>query len=156
VNISGIRAKTVYWADGGIVSTVQDCVAFLKALNQGRLIKPETLAKMHQWRPLANPGMPFQYGYGTMALVPPPSANAAAKVPAVWGATGSTGAFLYYAPDLDLYMAGTTNQVADKFTPMVMMNKVMKAFRDRSSAPGRAAEGGETGSAARAMRASPR
>ncbi len=38
-----------------------------------------------------------------------------------------------YAEDLDLYVAGTTNQVADKFTPIVMMNRVMKAFRDRTS-----------------------
>jgi D-alanyl-D-alanine carboxypeptidase len=131
VNISGIRVKTVYWADGGIVSTAQDCVTFLKALNQGRIIKPETLAKMHQWKPLSNPGMPFQYGYGTMEFVPPSFGNMLAKVPAVWGATGSTGSFLYYAQDLNLYMAGTTNQVNDKITPIMMMIRVMKAFQDQ-------------------------
>lgn len=131
VNISGIRAKTVYWADGGIVSTVRDCVSFLKALNQGRIIKPETLAKMHQWKPLSNPGMPFQYGYGTMKFVPPSFGNMLAKVPAVWGASGSTGSFLYYAQDLDLYMAGTTDQVSDKLTPIMMMIRVMKAFQDQ-------------------------
>lgn len=129
MNITGIRAKTVYWADGGMVSTAQDCITFLKALNQGRIIKLETLAKMHQWRPLSNPGMPFQYGYGTMKFVPPSSAYTTAKVPAVWGATGSTGSFLYYAQDLDLYMAGTTDQVNDKITPIVMMIRVMKAFQ---------------------------
>jgi CubicO group peptidase (beta-lactamase class C family) len=128
-DITGIRAKSVYWADGGIVSTAQDGVAFLTALNQGRIIKPETLAKMHQWRPLSNPGMPFQYGYGTMKFVPFSSANTGAKVPAVWGAAGSTGSFLFYAQDLDLYMAGTTDQVNDKMTPIVMMIKVMKAFQ---------------------------
>jgi len=130
-NISGIRAKTVYWADGGIVSTARECVAFLRALNLGRIIKSETLAKMHQWRPLSNPGMPFLYGYGTMAFVPPSSPNATAKAPAVWGASGSTGSFLYYSRDLDLYMAGTTNQVNDKFTPIVMMNRAMKAFQNQ-------------------------
>jgi D-alanyl-D-alanine carboxypeptidase len=129
VNITGIRAKTMYWADGGIVSTAQDCVTFLKALNQGRIITPEALAKMHQWKPLSNPGMPFQYGYGTMKFVPPSSATTTAKVPALWGATGSTGSFLYYAQDLDLYMAGTTDQVNDKITPIGMMIKVMKAFQ---------------------------
>jgi D-alanyl-D-alanine carboxypeptidase len=129
MNITGIRAKTVYWADGGIVSTAQDCVSFLKALNQGGIIKRETLAKMHQWKPLSNPGMPFQYGYGTMEFVPPSFGNTIAKMPAVWGATGSTGSFLYYAQDLDLYMAGTTDQVNDKFTPIMVMIKVMKAFQ---------------------------
>jgi len=131
VNISDIRAKTVYWADGGIVSTARDCVTFLKALNQGRINKPETLAKMHQWKPLSNPGMPFQYGYGTMKFVPSSSANTTAKVPVVWGATGSTGSFLYYAQDLDLYMAGTTDQVNDKMTPIVMMIRVIKAFQNQ-------------------------
>jgi D-alanyl-D-alanine carboxypeptidase len=130
VNITGIRAKTVYWADGGIVSTAQDCVGFLKALNQGHIIKPETLAKMHQWKPLSNPGMPFRYGYGTMEFVPPSFGNTSAKVPAVWGASGSTGSFLYYAHDLDLYMAGTTDQVNDKITPIMMMIRVMKAFQN--------------------------
>lgn len=124
-NITGIRAKTLYWADGGIVSTAQDCITFLKALNQGRIIQTEALAKMHQWRPLSNPGMPFQYGYGTMMF----AANTSAHVPAVWGASGSTGSFLYYAQDLDLYMAGTTNQVNDKMTPIAMMIRVMKAFQ---------------------------
>jgi D-alanyl-D-alanine carboxypeptidase len=131
VNVSRIRANTVYWADGGIVSTARDCVVFLKALNEGRLIKPDTLAEMHHWRPLANPGMPFQYGYGTMEFVPPSLDKTAARMPAVWGASGSTGSFLYYAQDLDLYMAGTTNQVADKFTPIAMMARVMKAFQDQ-------------------------
>jgi D-alanyl-D-alanine carboxypeptidase len=129
VNISAIRAKAVYWADGGIVSTVEDCVAFLEALNRGRLIKPEVLAQMHQWRPLANPGMPFRYGYGTMEFVPPSFGGMMAKVPPAWGATGSTGSFLYYVPDLDLYIAGTTNQVSDKIAPMMMMIRVMKAFQ---------------------------
>jgi D-alanyl-D-alanine carboxypeptidase len=130
VNISAIRAKTVYWADGGIVSTVEDCVTFLQALNRGRIIKPETLAKMHQWRPLSNPGMPFQYGYGTMEFVPSSFGTMFGKAPAAWGASGSTGSFLYYVPDLDLYMAGTTNQVSDKITPVMMMIRVMRAFQD--------------------------
>jgi len=39
--------------------------------------------------------------------------------------------FLYYALDLDLYLAGTTDQVNDKMTPIMMMIRVMKAFQDR-------------------------
>jgi CubicO group peptidase (beta-lactamase class C family) len=129
VNITGIRSTTAYWADGGIVATPEDCVTFLKALNQGRIIRKDSLEKMHQWIRLANPGMPFDYGFGTMKFEIPSFINRIAKVPPVWGATGSTGSFLYYAEDLDLYMAGTTNQVDDKITPIVLMIKVMKAFQ---------------------------
>lgn len=55
--------------------------------------------------------------------------NWATKVPPVWGDTGSTGSFLYYSQDLDLYMAGTTNQVDDKIAPIILMIKAMKAFQ---------------------------
>jgi hypothetical protein len=27
-----------YWADGGLVSTAKECIIFLKALNEGRII----------------------------------------------------------------------------------------------------------------------
>jgi D-alanyl-D-alanine carboxypeptidase len=129
VNITGIRSTTAYWADGGIVATPEDCVSFLKALNQGRIISKNSLEKMHHWVRLANPGMPFDYGFGTMKFEIPSFINRMAKVPPVWGATGSTGSFLYYAQDLDLYMAGTINQVDDKITPIVLIVKVMKAFQ---------------------------
>jgi hypothetical protein len=66
-----------------------------------------------------------------MEFVPPSFGNMLVKVPAVWGATGSTRSFLYYAQDLDLYMAGTINQVNDKITPIMMMIRVMKAFQDQ-------------------------
>ncbi len=127
--ISQMRLSSAYWADGGIISTPEDCVLFLKALNQGQIIKKDSLQKMHQWIPLSNPGMPFQYGYGTMRFAVPASINWATKVPPVWGASGSTGSFLYYSEDLDLYMAGTTNQVDDKIGPIMLMIKALKAFQ---------------------------
>jgi D-alanyl-D-alanine carboxypeptidase len=129
VNITGIRSTTAYWADGGIVASPEDCITFLKDLNQGRIISKDSLEKMHQWNRLANPGMPFDYGFGTMKFEIPSFINRVAKVPPVWGATGSTGSFLYYAQDLDLYMTGTINQVDDKITPIMLMVKVMKAFQ---------------------------
>ena len=131
VNITRIRSNGAYWADGGIVSTPEDCILFLKALKEGRIIKEDTLEKMHQWIPLSNPNMPFQYGYGTMKFEVPSVINWAANVPQVWGHTGSTGAFLYYAEDLDLYMAGTTDQTDDNVAPIMLMIKVMKAFQQQ-------------------------
>jgi D-alanyl-D-alanine carboxypeptidase len=125
ININQMRESTFYWADGGIVSTPEDLILFLKALQQGRLVRRDTLEKMHQWKPLSNPGMPFQNGYGTMEFVP--SSIGLGRVPAIWGHSGSVGSFLYYAPELDLYMAGTIDQEADKMTPIMLMIKVMKS-----------------------------
>jgi D-alanyl-D-alanine carboxypeptidase len=96
MNITRIRSNGAYWADGGIVSTVEDAVSFLQALNTGKIIRQDTLKLMHNnWRPLRN--MPFQYGYGTMYFEIPAFINWAIKVPPVWGHTGSVGSFLYYS-----------------------------------------------------------
>jgi D-alanyl-D-alanine carboxypeptidase len=126
-NISNIRSSTAYWADGGIVSPPEEMVVFLKALNDGKIVSRDTLQQMHNWRPLRN--LPFQYGYGTMRFALPAFASRMLKVPPVWGHTGSTGSFLYYAPDLDLYMAGTIDQTNDRMTPIMLMMRVMGAVR---------------------------
>jgi D-alanyl-D-alanine carboxypeptidase len=128
MNITRIRANGAYWADGGIVSTAEDAVSFLQALNTGKIIRQDTLQLMHNnWRPLRN--MPFQYGYGTMYFALPKFVNVVMKVPPVWGHTGSVGSFLYYSPGQDLYMAGTINQTEDKTTPIMLMIKVMQAMQ---------------------------
>jgi D-alanyl-D-alanine carboxypeptidase len=107
-NITRIRANTAYWADGGIVSTTEEMITFLKALNEGRLIKKDTLNTMHNWHKLR---FPLQYGYGTMYFKLPKVIHTVTKLPPLWGHSGSTGSFLYYSEDLNLYIAGTVDQV---------------------------------------------
>jgi hypothetical protein len=46
-NITPIRSNGAYWADGGIISTADEMNRFLMALKTGRLIRPATLAIMH-------------------------------------------------------------------------------------------------------------
>jgi len=126
-NITKMRSSTFYWADGGIVSTVEDAAMFLKALNEGRIIKKDTLKLMHQWHPIQNTG-PFQYGYGTMEVALPSAISWAANVLPVWGHTGSVGSFLYYSPSQDLYIAGTINQTDDNPRALLLMIKAMQAI----------------------------
>lgn len=45
--INTIRSNGSYWADGGIISTAKECIIFLKALNEGRIISMSTLKLMH-------------------------------------------------------------------------------------------------------------
>jgi D-alanyl-D-alanine carboxypeptidase len=129
MNITIIGSNGANWADGGLISTVEEMVIFLKALNEGKIISKDTLQLMHNWHPLR--GLPFDYGFGTMRFELSPVVNMLLQVPSVWGHSGSTGSFLYYAPDLDLYMAGTTNYVADQRAPLILMIRVMKAFQSR-------------------------
>jgi len=125
MNITKTRSNGAYWADGGIVSTAAEMIIFLKALNEGRIVSRDTLKLMHNWHKLQ---FPLQYGYGTMYFKLPRFITMVMKVPPIWGHSGSTGSFLYYSEDLNLYMAGSINQVESKSKPFRLMLRVMKAI----------------------------
>jgi CubicO group peptidase (beta-lactamase class C family) len=131
-NITRIRSNGAYGADGGIVSTAEEMNLFLKALNEGRIIRPASLKLMHNWRRLQGP---LQYGYGTMYFNLPGPIRGITGIPPLWGHSGSTGSFLYYSQDLDLYMAGTIDQVESKIKPFTLMRQAIRAIRtERASA----------------------
>ncbi|MBN1255894.1 MAG: beta-lactamase family protein [Deltaproteobacteria bacterium] len=126
MNITKTRTNGSYWADGGIVSTADEMIVFLKALNEGRLVSSDTLKLMHNWHKLH---FPLQYGYGTMYVKFPRFMNMVMQVPSLWGHSGSTGSFLYYSEDLNLYLAGTIDQTASQSKPFRVMSKVIKAMQ---------------------------
>jgi len=126
--ITNTRSNGAYWADGGIVSTAEECIIFLKALNEGRIVSGATLELMHNWNKLQ---FPLQYGYGTMYFKLPWFIDMLMKVPPLWGHSGSTGSFLYYSEDLNLYMAGSINQTESKSNPFRLMPRVMKAMQSK-------------------------
>jgi len=127
-NITKTRSNGAYWAEGGIVSTAEEMIIFLKALNEGRIISGDTLKLMHHWHKLQ---FPLQYGYGTMYFKLPWFIDMVMKVPPIWGHSGSTGSFLYYSEDLNLYMAGSINQVDSKIKPFRLMGKAMKVIQPK-------------------------
>jgi len=107
-------------------------MAFLQALQQGRIVRHDTLQLMHRWHRL---WFRIQYGYGTMYFRPPGFiVRKLLGFAPIWGHSGSTGSFLYYAPDLDLYMAGTIDQTEAKFAPFVLMWRVMRAVESTGPA----------------------
>jgi CubicO group peptidase (beta-lactamase class C family) len=130
LNITKTRSNGAYWAEGGIVSTAEEMIIFLKGLKEGRIISEDMLKLMHNWHKLH---FPLQYGYGTMYFKLPWFINIVMKVPPLWGHSGSTGSFLYYSEDLNLYMAGSINQVDTKIKPFILMGRVMKAIQPRPS-----------------------
>ena len=126
-NIANIRSNSAYWPY--MVSTAGDMIIFLKALNEGSIIKNETLDMMHDWNKLY---FPIQYGYGTMYFKLPPVMRKATGLTPLWGHSGSTGSFLYYSEDLDLYIAGTINYTgADKKPFFKVISKACKLFRTK-------------------------
>ena len=126
-NITNIRSNAAYWPY--MVTTAEEMIIFLKALNEGRLVNRGTLKLMHNWHKLQ---FPLQYGFGTMYFKLPPLMTKITKVSPLWGHSGSTGSFLYYSQDLDLYMAGTINQVDSKVKPFMLMVKVIRAVKSKA------------------------
>lgn len=94
------------WAGGGVVSTARDLIAFLRALLGGRLFaRPETLRAMLDWQVPAGLDAPRSgVGLGLFRVQ--------SSCGPLIGHSGAWGAKMFYAPDLDLYLAGTTNQSA--------------------------------------------
>jgi D-alanyl-D-alanine carboxypeptidase len=125
INIAKIRSNGSYWADGGIVSTVTEMIIFFKALNEGRIVSISTLKLMKQWRKLHQ--IPLQYGFGMMYFKLPWYADIM-RVTSLYGHSGSIGSFLYYSEDLDLYIAGSINQVDLQSKSYSLMQSVIKAL----------------------------
>jgi D-alanyl-D-alanine carboxypeptidase len=125
-DITQARFNPVYWADGGIVSTARDMVAFLQALGDGRIIRRQTLELMHEWNDWR---FPLRYGLGTMFFSLPRMTTAVTGMTPLWGHSGSTGSFLYYAPQLNLYMAGTIDQTQGEAKPFLLMLRIVQAAR---------------------------
>jgi len=128
-DITTVRASKDYWADGGLVATPADMIAFLRALNDGKIISPASLRTMQTWHDRdASPILPFpfvQYGYGLWHFQMTGPLGALKTAVPTWGATGSTGSFLYYSQDLDLYIAGTVDSASSNMTPFFLMAGAM-------------------------------
>jgi D-alanyl-D-alanine carboxypeptidase len=126
--ITRTRSNGAYWADGGIVSTAPEMIIFLKALNEGKIVSKGTLVLMHNWHKWR---FPIRYGFGTMYFKLPPLMTKISNLTPLWGHSGSTGSFLYFSEDLDLYMAGSLNEVGSDVKPFKLMSGVMKIFSSK-------------------------
>ncbi len=129
-DITTVRASTDYWADGGLVATPADMIAFLRALHDGKIISPASLRTMQTWHdrdgsPTLPPIPGTQYGYSLWHFQMTAPLGAFKNVVPTWGASGSTGSFLYYSQPLDLYMAGTVDSASSTMMTFFLMAGAM-------------------------------
>jgi D-alanyl-D-alanine carboxypeptidase len=105
INTTQYRSLTISYAGGGIVSTNEDLLKFMKALVSHKILNEKTLKQMKSdW---AKFFIGIDYGYGlmnfkTIPLLMPKKYN-------VWGNAGSTGTFMFYHPAMDAYLIGGLN-----------------------------------------------
>ncbi|MEM6687573.1 MAG: serine hydrolase domain-containing protein [Bacteroidota bacterium] len=119
--IATFQSLTADWAGGGLVSTTHDLIQFQKALFNGKLVKRETLKAMQQWT-AETQGM--YYGFGLRKVVLQELSSNFPTLELI-GHSGSTASFLYYCPSLDVYIAGTLNQVEANKDALILIANIL-------------------------------
>jgi D-alanyl-D-alanine carboxypeptidase len=99
-------------AEGGIVSTASETMAFLKAFFNGFFFPQEALNELKQnWNMILFPGQ-FYFGLGLERLWTPRIFSPFKPIGDIFGFWGQSGAFAFHNPDTDLYFTGTINQLS--------------------------------------------
>lgn len=106
-------------ADGGVVSTLADGLAFLDAFFGGRLFPQPILSGMAtDWHRIF---FPLQYGTGIMRFAMPRLLTGFRAVPPFIGHSGASGTVMFRVPDLGLTIVGTVNQAKHRSMPYQLM-----------------------------------
>ncbi|MBB5517158.1 CubicO group peptidase (beta-lactamase class C family) [Rubricella aquisinus] len=109
--------------DGGLVSTPAELIGFLRGFLGGRLFDPALLDDVRNWKPVF---FPLAYGGGLMRFHLPRWMTLWRPTPELIGHLGSSGSFAFYAPERDIYLAGTFNQTDLPRRPVGFMLKVLR------------------------------
>jgi len=115
-------AMTSFGPDGGIVSTANESMIFLKAFFNGKLFPKEYLDEMKDWNKIF---FPLQYGIGIARFKLPRIFSPFKPVPKLIGHSGLSGAFAYYCPEKDIYLTGTVNQIHNAGLSYKLMIRIL-------------------------------
>lgn len=105
--ISTFKSLSLDWAGGGLASTARDLNKFQTALHNHQLLTPITLSKMQQWIPESKG---LYYGFGLRKVLTSERFSSESDFSLI-GHTGSTSSFMFFCPELDIYLSGTFNQI---------------------------------------------
>jgi len=98
--------------EGGIVSTAEEVMIFLKAFFEGKFFPREKIEHLKKWNLLLPPPSVFYFGIGLEKLFIPRIFSPFKSIGEVIGFWGQTGSFAWYNPTTDLFFTGTTNQIS--------------------------------------------
>lgn len=126
---------------GDLNSNCEDLIQFLRAMVGGRLFRDAgTWRRMQAQRyrfplpldraALRQPSWPIEYGLRIMRFQIPRLLTPFQPVPKVLGHTGSTGTWLFYAPEMDIYFAGAANQISAGAVPFRVAPKILRAVAE--------------------------
>lgn len=127
IALSSIQSLSADWGGGGLVSTTQDLIQFLRAFQDDKIVKKETRLAMQHW---VRETKGMEYGFGIRKVSFKNLFDTDTKLEII-GHTGSTASFLWYCPQLDTYIAGTLNQLeASRSTPKLVY-EILSLIEDK-------------------------
>ena len=116
------NAMKSFRADGGIVSTSKELKIFLKAFMSGKLFPKAYLKEISQWNKIF---FPLESGIGIHRFKAPWYFYPFKRIPELIGHSGLSGAFAFYAPEMNTYLTGTVNQIHNPGNSYRLMLKVL-------------------------------
>ena len=125
-----------------LYSTTADLILFLRSLITGSLFSDPQTARIMSGRfrrftrfwdrsAFRLPQSPIEYGAGMMRLALPRVLTPLRRIPPVIGHTGSTGTWLFYCEDFDLYLAGCVDQATAGPLPFRFVPRVLHEIAGR-------------------------
>jgi len=119
------QAMASFGPDGGIVSTAEELMRFLRGFFEGKLFPKDYISELSVWNRIF---FPLQYGVGIAKFQLPRAFTLFRPMPALIGHSGLSGAFAFYCPDKDVYLTGTVNQIDRPGTSYRLMLGVLNAI----------------------------
>jgi len=115
-------------SEGGIVSTAEEVMIFMKAFFSGRFFPKEKIEELKKWNLLLPPPGIFYFGVGLEKQPTPRIISLTKPINEVVGFWGQTSSFAWYNSDTDLYFSGTANQ-ADGTGHRAVMTAIIKIIK---------------------------
>jgi CubicO group peptidase (beta-lactamase class C family) len=123
--VSELKSLSADWAGGGLVSTNSDLLKFQKALFKGEIIRNTTLYEMQQW---TTETFGMEYGFG-LRKVHLKELNPNWPNLEIIGHTGSTGSFMFYCKQLEVYISGTLNQMEESRASISLIAEILTMMK---------------------------
>lgn len=119
------KAMVSFGSDGGIVSTSEELLKFLRAFFEGVFFSKIMISDLKQWNRIF---FPLESGIGIHRFKLPWFLSPFKAFPELIGHSGLSGAFAFYCPTKDLYLAGTVNQISQPQISYRLMLKLLSEF----------------------------
>jgi len=123
------KAMSSFGADGGIVSTSKDLMKFIKGFMSGQLFPQSYLKEIQQWNKIF---FPLESGIGIHRFKAPWYFSPFNKTPELIGHSGLSGAFAFYAPEVNTYLTGTVNQIYNPGNSYKLMLKTLMEIKKKA------------------------